>query len=83
MCLRLLLIHHIHQTKKMKQKMVIKLQINDQKRRSKALKIAVGISGVESAALQGADKNDIVVTGDEVDAVVLTTALRKGIVSRA
>ncbi|XP_059662838.1 uncharacterized protein LOC132308684 [Cornus florida] len=61
----------------MKQKMVIKLQINDQKGRSKALKIVVGISGVESAALQGADKNEIVVTGDGVDAVVLTTALRK------
>ncbi|XP_059662839.1 disease resistance protein Pik-1-like [Cornus florida] len=60
----------------MKQKMVIKLQLNDQKGRSKALQIVVGISGVESAALQGADKDEIVVTGDGVDAVVLTTALR-------
>ncbi|XP_059641496.1 heavy metal-associated isoprenylated plant protein 16-like [Cornus florida] len=61
----------------MKQKLVIKMSLNGQKSRSKAMKIVVGISGVESAALQGADKNQIEVTGDGVDAVELTTALRK------
>ena len=34
---------------------------------------------MESAALQGQDKDQIVVTGDGVDAVVLTTSLRKGV----
>ncbi|XP_057460284.1 heavy metal-associated isoprenylated plant protein 47-like [Actinidia eriantha] len=63
----------------MKQKMVVKISMNGHKCRSKALKIAVGIQGVESAALQGQDKDQIVVTGDGVDAVVLTTSLRKGV----
>ncbi|XP_059664643.1 heavy metal-associated isoprenylated plant protein 16-like [Cornus florida] len=63
----------------MKQKLVIKVCLNGKKSRSKAMKIVVGISGVESAALQGADKNQIEVTGDGVDAVVLTTALRKNV----
>ena len=34
---------------------------------------------MESAALQGENKDQIVVTGDGVDAVVLTTSLRKGV----
>ncbi|MGI4370275.1 hypothetical protein ACR2V4_27170 [Klebsiella pneumoniae] len=63
----------------MKQKVVVKISMNGHKSRSKALKIAVGIQGVESAALQGQDKDQIEVTGDGVDAVVLTTSLRKGV----
>ncbi|KAK9284877.1 hypothetical protein L1049_024057 [Liquidambar formosana] len=63
----------------MKQKVVIKVTMNGDKSRSKALKIAVGVSGVISAALQGQDKDQIEVTGDGVDAVVLTRLLRKSV----
>ncbi|KAL9457241.1 hypothetical protein AB3S75_006312 [Citrus x aurantiifolia] len=61
----------------MKQKMVIKVYMNKHKSRSKALKVAVGFSGVESVALKGDDMSQIEVTGDGVDAVALTTSLRK------
>ncbi|XP_073001745.1 heavy metal-associated isoprenylated plant protein 47-like [Typha latifolia] len=44
-------------------------------KRSKALKIVVGFSGVISASLDGEDK--IVVVGDGVDPVALTRMLRK------
>ncbi|XP_072963293.1 heavy metal-associated isoprenylated plant protein 47-like [Typha angustifolia] len=58
-----------------KQKIVIKLAMEDAKRRSKALKIVVGFSGVTSTSLEGEDK--IVVIGDGIDSIALTTALRK------
>ncbi|WCJ37339.1 Copper transport protein family [Euphorbia peplus] len=61
------------------QKIVVKVSLNGQKSRSKALKIAVGISGVESAGLGGDDKSQIEIVGDGVDAVHLTTLLRKKI----
>ncbi|KDP22993.1 hypothetical protein JCGZ_01715 [Jatropha curcas] len=61
----------------MKQKIVIKFSLSSQKSRSKAMKIAVGVAGVESAALGGQDKSQIEVIGDGVDAVQLTTLLRK------
>ncbi|XP_044503667.1 heavy metal-associated isoprenylated plant protein 16-like [Mangifera indica] len=62
----------------MKQKVVIKVtSLNGQKSRSKAMKIAVGVSGVESAALKGDDKTQIEITGDGMDAVALTNLLRK------
>ncbi|GKV41202.1 hypothetical protein SLEP1_g48768 [Rubroshorea leprosula] len=61
----------------MKQKMAINVSMNGHKARSKALKIAVGLPGVESAALKGNDKNQIEVTGDGVDAAQLTMLLRK------
>ncbi|KAH7533546.1 hypothetical protein FEM48_Zijuj04G0142400 [Ziziphus jujuba var. spinosa] len=60
----------------MKQKVVIKVSLNDQKSRTKAMKIAVGVDGVTQAALQQ-DKNQIEVTGDGMDVVLLTTLLRK------
>ncbi|KDP22991.1 hypothetical protein JCGZ_01713 [Jatropha curcas] len=63
----------------MKQKIVIKVSMSSQKSRSKAMKIAVGVAGVESAALRGQDKSQIEVVGDGVDAVKLTTLLRKQI----
>ncbi|KAJ7964652.1 Heavy metal-associated isoprenylated plant protein [Quillaja saponaria] len=58
-----------------KKKVVIKIYMNDQMSRSKALKIAVCVSGVEAAAFQGQDQ--IVVTGERVDPVQLTSKLRK------
>ncbi|KAL3508946.1 hypothetical protein ACH5RR_028347 [Cinchona calisaya] len=61
------------------QKVVIKLSMNDQKSRKKALKTVVGHSGVESTALQGQEKNQIEVIGEGIDAVQLTTLLRKNV----
>ncbi|KAK8694224.1 hypothetical protein V6N13_071780 [Hibiscus sabdariffa] len=63
----------------MKKKMLVKVTMNGDKSRSKALKIAVGLSGVESASLKGDDKSQIEVTGDGVDAVKLTSLLRKSV----
>ncbi|CAL9152185.1 unnamed protein product [Musa hybrid cultivar] len=57
-----------------KQEMVMKLTMEDAKKRSKALKIAVGLPGVISAKL---DEDKIVVVGDGVDSIALTTKLRK------
>ncbi|XP_055823663.1 heavy metal-associated isoprenylated plant protein 39-like [Solanum dulcamara] len=64
----------------MKQKVVIRLSFNgnDQKYRTKALKIAVSQSGVESAAITGDGKNQLEVVG-EVDAATLTSLLRKNL----
>ncbi|KAK0589490.1 hypothetical protein LWI29_015036 [Acer saccharum] len=58
----------------MKQKVVIKVTMNGQKSRSKALKIVVGASGVESAAWKG---DNIEVTGEGLDPACLTLLLRK------
>ncbi|XP_031092702.1 uncharacterized protein LOC115997306 [Ipomoea triloba] len=60
----------------MKQKVVIKLSMNNHKSRAKALKIAVGQQGVESVAIKGKENNQLEVVG-QVDAVVLATLLRK------
>ncbi|KAK4714564.1 hypothetical protein R3W88_020471 [Solanum pinnatisectum] len=64
----------------MKQKVVIRLSLNgnDQKCRTKAFKIAVSQSGVESAAITGDGKNQLEVVG-EVDAAILTSLLRKNL----
>ncbi|KAH7533545.1 hypothetical protein FEM48_Zijuj04G0142300 [Ziziphus jujuba var. spinosa] len=62
----------------MKQKVVIKVSLNDQKSRTKAIKTAVGVDGVIQAALQ-TEKNQIEVTGNDLDVVLLTTLLRKSL----
>ncbi|XP_004243215.1 heavy metal-associated isoprenylated plant protein 16 [Solanum lycopersicum] len=64
----------------MKQKVVIRLSLNGngQKDRTKAFKIAVSQSGVESAAITGDGKNQLEVVG-EVDAATLTSLLRKNL----
>ncbi|KAK2388395.1 hypothetical protein QL285_062083 [Trifolium repens] len=55
----------------------MKVSIMDNpKSRSKAMKIAVGVSGVESAAIGGDNKDQIEVIG-EIDSVELTNLLRK------
>ncbi|GLT56984.1 hypothetical protein SLA2020_299930 [Shorea laevis] len=59
------------------QKIVIKVSMNCDKCRTKALKIAAGAEGVTSVALQGPDKDKLVVEGDGVDAACLTKSLRK------
>ncbi|XP_061350175.1 disease resistance protein RGA5-like [Gastrolobium bilobum] len=58
-------------------KVVIKVSMNSPKSRSKAMKIAVGVSGVETAAIQGENKDQIAVTGERIDSVCLTSLLRK------
>ncbi|KAI3695344.1 hypothetical protein L1987_78340 [Smallanthus sonchifolius] len=60
-----------------KQKIVVKVSMNGDKKARKALKIAVSISGVESASFVGSDKDQIAVTGAGIDSVELTTLLRK------
>ncbi|CAK8567004.1 unnamed protein product [Lathyrus sativus] len=60
-----------------KQKIVIKVTMKNEKSRIRAMKIAVGVYGVESAAIQGDNKDEIVVTGVGVDPVKLTRLLRK------
>ncbi|KAM5580316.1 disease resistance protein RGA5-like [Rosa sericea] len=62
----------------MKQKVVIRLSVHDEKSRSKAMKTAVGVDGVDSASLP-LDKDQIEVTGNDVDVVLLTTLLRKSV----
>ncbi|XP_023891311.1 heavy metal-associated isoprenylated plant protein 46 [Quercus suber] len=47
-----------------------------EKARNKAMKIAVGLSGVESLTLKGQNRDQIEVKGD-IDAVKLVTLLRK------
>ncbi|KAL8046788.1 hypothetical protein ABFS82_08G201500 [Erythranthe guttata] len=63
----------------MKQKIVIKMSVHCDKCRSKALKIAVGISGVESVALTGQERDQVEVVGDGIDSVELTRRLRKNV----
>ncbi|XP_076886317.1 heavy metal-associated isoprenylated plant protein 16-like [Bidens hawaiensis] len=58
-----------------KQKIVVKVTMNNDKKSRKALQVAVGIFGVESAAFVGSDQ--IAVTGAGIDSVELTTSLRK------
>ncbi|PRQ52435.1 putative heavy metal-associated domain, HMA [Rosa chinensis] len=62
----------------MKQKVVIRLSVHDEKSRSKAMKTAVGVDGVDSASLP-LDKDQIEVTGNDVDVVLLTRLLRKSV----
>ncbi|GMY30806.1 heavy metal-associated isoprenylated plant protein 47-like [Fagus crenata] len=55
----------------------MKVQMNCEKCRTKALKIASVAKGVNSVAIEGADKSQVVVIGEEVDSACLTRSLRK------
>ncbi|KDP22995.1 hypothetical protein JCGZ_01717 [Jatropha curcas] len=55
----------------------MKGSMSSQKSRSKAMKIAVGVAGVKSAAFGGQDMSEIEVVGDEFDVVKLVCLLRK------
>ncbi|XP_057983422.1 heavy metal-associated isoprenylated plant protein 47-like [Malania oleifera] len=61
----------------MKQKIVVRVQFNCDKCRSKALRIAASAYGVTSVAIGGGDKDEVVVTGEGVDPTTLTASLRK------
>ncbi|KAL5711210.1 hypothetical protein ACHQM5_021691 [Ranunculus cassubicifolius] len=60
-----------------KQKIVIRVSMNDAKSRTKAMKIVVSASGVVSAAIEGDSKNQIALTGEGIDSTTLTLELRK------
>ncbi|XVF76968.1 hypothetical protein PTKIN_Ptkin14bG0002600 [Pterospermum kingtungense] len=57
--------------------MVLKVQMPCEKCRTKALKIAAATQGVDEVAIQGAEKDQLMVIGEEVDSVKLTCSLRK------
>ncbi|TVU11094.1 hypothetical protein EJB05_44657, partial [Eragrostis curvula] len=59
-----------------KQKIVLKLPLDDERKKRKAFKAAVGMNGVTSATLEG-DK--IIVVGEGVDPIALTRMLRRGL----
>ncbi|XP_050251020.1 heavy metal-associated isoprenylated plant protein 47-like [Quercus robur] len=61
----------------MKQKIVIKVQMPCDKCRSKAMKIASKANGVNSVAIEGSDRDQLVVIGEGVDSANLTCSLRK------
>ncbi|KAK4275263.1 hypothetical protein QN277_018378 [Acacia crassicarpa] len=62
----------------MKQKIVIQVPMHCEKCRSKALKIASVAKGqVNSVALEGDDRDRVVVIGEHVDSVSLAKVLRK------
>ncbi|PON92015.1 Heavy metal-associated domain containing protein [Trema orientale] len=61
----------------MKNKIVVKVQMNCRKCRTEAMKIAAVESGVSSVQIEGEYKDQVVVIGDEVDSVSLTRSLRK------
>ncbi|KAB2086083.1 hypothetical protein ES319_A04G004500v1, partial [Gossypium barbadense] len=61
----------------MQQKMVLKVQMNCEKCQTQALRIAAAAQGVTHMPIQGKEKDELMVTGDEVDSVKLTRCLRK------
>ncbi|KAJ4702465.1 Heavy metal transport/detoxification protein [Melia azedarach] len=61
----------------MKQKIVMKVQMNCQKCRTQALMLAASACGVNSVGFEGPEKDKVVVIGDGVDSVKLVTCLRK------
>ncbi|CAN6559115.1 unnamed protein product [Malus baccata var. baccata] len=60
----------------MKQKIVVKVQLNCEKCRTKALKIAAVAKGVSTVSIE-VEKEHVVVIGDGVDAVDLAKSLKK------
>ncbi|XP_037474024.1 heavy metal-associated isoprenylated plant protein 47-like [Triticum dicoccoides] len=61
----------------MTQKIVIAVQMASSRCRSKALALVAATPGVDSAALAGDRKDQLVVVGHGVDSVNLTSALRR------
>ncbi|XP_048426068.1 heavy metal-associated isoprenylated plant protein 47-like isoform X2 [Pyrus x bretschneideri] len=60
----------------MQQKIVMKVQLNSEKCRTKALKIAAVAKGASSVSIE-VEKEHVVVTGDGIDAVDLAKSLKK------
>ncbi|KAL7216486.1 hypothetical protein ACSBR1_028428 [Camellia fascicularis] len=61
----------------MQVKAVIEVSMNGQKYRNKAMKTVAHVNGIESVALRGEQKNQLVVLGSSFDAVLLVKLLRK------
>ena len=61
----------------MTQKIVIQVQMSGDRSRSKAMALAAATPGVDSVALAGDARDQVVVAGDGVDPVKLTSALRR------
>ncbi|KAL5574817.1 hypothetical protein UlMin_016516 [Ulmus minor] len=60
-----------------KQKIVMKVMMSCQKCQTKALQTVAGKYGVNFVGLEGADRDQLVVIGEGVDAVELAKSLRK------
>ncbi|KAI4307814.1 hypothetical protein L6164_030955 [Bauhinia variegata] len=65
----------------MKQKIIIRVRMDCEKCRRKAMKIASVAQGVNSIALEEEEKDRLVTIGDGVDSVCLTKHLRKSYAS--
>ncbi|KAL1192880.1 Heavy metal-associated isoprenylated plant protein 46 [Cardamine amara subsp. amara] len=63
----------------MKQKILIRVTMTDDKTRAKVMTKAVQFKGVSAVEIKGNHRNQIEVTGDEVDMITLTKILRKKI----
>ncbi|XP_017238601.1 heavy metal-associated isoprenylated plant protein 47 [Daucus carota subsp. sativus] len=62
----------------MMQKVLIRVTMVDQKKsRTKAMQIAATVSGVESVALKGDNRDQLEIIGDGIDTVELAKLLRK------
>jgi hypothetical protein len=61
----------------LQQKIVIKVEMTCDKCRSKAMSLAAKTRGVDSVSIAGGAKDQVVVVGDNVDSVKLTSTLRK------
>ncbi|KAH7674302.1 Copper chaperone domain-containing protein [Dioscorea alata] len=59
-----------------KQKIVLKVEMEDPKKRSKVMKNIAGWLGVYSVALEGNENNKIAVVGEGIDPVSLIQKLR-------
>ncbi|XP_027338241.1 heavy metal-associated isoprenylated plant protein 47 [Abrus precatorius] len=59
------------------QKIVMRVDMNCQKCRTKALKVVASANGVNFVGLEGEEKDNLVVIGDGMDPVKLTNSLRK------
>ncbi|CAN6248992.1 unnamed protein product [Urochloa humidicola] len=62
-----------------KQKIVIKVHMTCDKCRRTALALAGSTHGVQSVAIEGEDRDQLVVIGDGVDATSLASCLRKAV----
>jgi hypothetical protein len=61
----------------LQQKIVIKVAMPCEKCRSKAMALVAKTRGVDSVSIAGDSKDQVVVVGESVDSVKLTSALRK------
>ncbi|KAM7269106.1 hypothetical protein ACFE04_024603 [Oxalis oulophora] len=61
----------------MKQKMVIEVEMHDDRCRSKAMEICASTHGIFKMEIQGSNKNQVAVTGDGFDPIRLASKLRK------